>query len=142
MTTETTIIETQETKVPPSPVLSEPDYEGIAEEARYLFPNNVFQRVIHYCREATNWARSRPDLPLSPRVVSPFMCGHAGYGKTSIMKEYAATVGLRYIERKLGGITDIAEVFGMVDTVNGETVLQKPSWWPKPGEACLINFDD
>lgn len=107
------------------------------ETAKTYFPHNPYLRVVHYCRTATMERRCVPGL--SPTMITPFIVGLGGYGKTSIMREYARTLGIGYRERKLAGIVDIAEVLGMVMTLphpsnprKGLTVYAQPEWWPDP----------
>jgi hypothetical protein len=102
------------------------------DQAMAYFPNDHNIRIMHYARAATIDSFGNPLL--SPRIITPLLKGHAGYGKTSKVREYAKKMDIGLIERKLGGITDIAEVFGMVDTdPEGQvTVLCKPAWWPDP----------
>lgn len=116
----------------------------VTSTAMELFPTDVYNRIIHYAREATMDARSNAHY--SPRIITPFFVGHAGYGKTSRMRQYAREMGIGYRERKLAGITDISEVFGMVrtDPQTGETKHAAPSWWPDPTKEPegMIVFDD
>jgi len=119
-------------------------YASGVQDAMTHFAEDTVMRVTHYCRLATLESVTKPHY--SPRAITPFITGHAGYGKTSKLREYARKMGIGYRERKLGGIVDIAEVLGMyrTDMATGQTVMAKPEWWPdesKEPEGIVV-FDD
>jgi hypothetical protein len=118
--------------------------QHVVNEALKVFPDDTVMRIVHYCREATLDGVLNPHW--SPRAITPFIVGPAGYGKTSKLREYARKMNIGYRERKLGGIVDIAEVLGMyrTDLATGNTILARPDWWPdetKEPEGVIV-FDD
>jgi hypothetical protein len=120
------------------------------ERANKYFPSNPYMRAALYCHTATLEGRDNPRL--SPRIITPMIVGRAGYGKTSILRQMAREMRIGYREIKLGGYTDIAELFGMVDKISladgrPRTVLALPDWWPDPENnpddaEGIIVFDD
>lgn len=116
----------------------------VTSKAHEMFPADPYLRVLHYSREATMAGRVMPHY--SPKMVTPFIIGHGGYGKTSKMREYARKMGIGYRERQLAGITDVAEILGL-SRVNPETGLTEtapPAWWPNENTEPegMIVWDD
>lgn len=136
------------------PQLAQARLDDVNKKAFKLFPTDPYMRICYYTREAT--MDSRCQQHYSPRIITSFVVGHGGYGKTTKMRQMARDLGIGYREVKLGGITDIAEVIGMVDTVDvmmpdgstkKKTVLCPPNWWPDPESnpddaEGIIVFDD
>ena len=121
------------------------------ERANKYFPSNPYMRAALYCHAATIEGRDNPLL--SPKIITSMIVGKAGYGKTSVLRQMARETGIGFREIQLGGITDIAEVLGLVEKMDidgsgkAKTVLSLPEWWPDPCTNAedaegIILFDD
>lgn len=124
--------------------LTQKHLDHVTNKAQEMFPHDPYLRVLHYSREATMAGRLMAHY--SPKMVTPFIIGHGGYGKTSKMREYARKMGLGYRERQLAGITDVAEILGLsrVNPATGLTETAPPAWWPNENDEPegMIVWDD
>lgn len=79
--------------------------------------------------------------------LTAFIWGHAGIGKTSIMRQYAKRKGYHFFPFYLGAMSDIGDILGLADFVkdeNGQTVATKfapPEWLVKAIKYCNDNPD-
>ena len=68
--------------------------------AKNHFPTNVHCRLLHYTRIATLNA----PLNANPRSFVLNIVGHAGLGKTALVRQYAKTMGIAMRTLQVGGI--------------------------------------
>src|SRR5260221_7703862 len=79
--------------------------------------------------------------------LTPFIWGHAGIGKSSVVKQYAEKNGYHFFPFYLGAMSDIGDVLGLADFVkdkNGNAVATKfapPEWLVNAIKFCEENPD-
>ena len=79
--------------------------------------------------------------------MTPFIWGHAGVGKTSLMKQYAKAKGLKFFAFYLGTQSDTGDILGLAEFVRneaGEAVATKfaiPAWLKETIDYCNANPD-
>lgn len=79
--------------------------------------------------------------------LTPFIWGHAGIGKTSVVKQYAKEKGYHFFPFYLGAMSDIGDVLGLADFVrdsSGTAVATKfamPEWLKGCIDYCNANPD-
>lgn len=79
--------------------------------------------------------------------VTPYIHGHAGIGKTSIVKQYANKNNLKFFALYLGTQSDLGDVLGLADFVrdeNGTAIATKfatPDWLRDTIDYCEQNPD-
>ncbi len=116
----------------------------VVNRTNELFGNDVYLRIIHYCREASLEAEDH----YSPKFITPFLVGHPGYGKTSRIRWMCKQLGISCVIRKTAGIMDAEAIFGAQmtrlnpKTGEPETVWAKPAWWPREGTEGIVVWDD
>ena len=77
--------------------------------------------------------------------LTPFIWGHAGIGKTSIIKQYAKRKGFKFFAFYLGTQSDIGDILGLADFVrdeNGTVIATKfatPEWLKNTIDYCEKN---
>lgn len=114
----------------------------IAAYAKRRYAGQVLIRVLLYAREATLMNLTNPNA--RPKSVVINVQGHPGIGKTAVLEHLARNEDLSYQRVDVGGVIDVAEIFGMAN-INPETGFSefaKPYWWPRPGTAGILNIDD
>lgn len=88
--------------------------------------------------------------------MTPFIWGHAGVGKTSLMKQYAKEKNYRFFAFYLGTQSDTGDILGLAEFVRnkeGEAVATKfatPAWLKEtidycesnPGSGAIIFLDE
>jgi hypothetical protein len=79
--------------------------------------------------------------------VTPFLWGHAGIGKTSVVKQYAKDKGYHFFAFYLGTQSDLGDVLGLADFVKDEngrsvaTAFATPEWLANTIRYCEENPD-
>lgn len=79
--------------------------------------------------------------------LTPFIWGHAGIGKSSIVKQYAESKGYHFFPFYLGTQSDIGDILGLADFVRDEngsaiaTTFAVPKWLRDTIEYCNANPD-
>ena len=79
--------------------------------------------------------------------MTAFVWGHAGIGKSSIIKEYAKKQGWHFFPLYLGTQSDLGDVLGLADFVRDEhgtakaTTFATPIWLQDTIDYCLANPD-
>ena len=78
--------------------------------------------------------------------LTPFIWGHAGIGKTSIVKQYAQEMGYKFFPFYLGTQSDIGDILGLAEFVdNGDgtksTAFAIPKWLKETITYCEQNPD-
>jgi hypothetical protein len=103
------------------------------------YPRSPWLRLMNSAYHATLAAADKPHF--RPRHVVIRFVGPAGVGKTAIVEEYTRSESIGYV--KLDAmVSDIAELFGLKDVTDGQTISALPNWWPKPNTYGVINVDD
>ncbi len=96
-----------------------------------------FKASLDYLVRATN----------SGERMTPFIWGHAGVGKTSLMKQYAKEKNYRFFAFYLGTQSDTGDILGLAEFVRnekGEAVATKfatPAWLKETIDYCNENPD-
>jgi hypothetical protein len=83
---------------------------------------------------------------LTKAELTPFIWGHAGVGKSSIVRQYAESKGFHFFAFYLGTQSDIGDVLGLAEFVdNGDgtksTAFATPKWLKDTIEYCEGNPD-
>lgn len=79
--------------------------------------------------------------------LTPFIWGHAGIGKSSVVKQYAEAKGYHFFPFYLGTQSDIGDILGLADFVkdkNGTAIATKfatPEWLKNAIDYCNANPD-
>lgn len=79
--------------------------------------------------------------------LTPFIWGHAGIGKSSIVKQYADEKGFHFFPFYLGTQSDIGDILGLADFVRDEqgnpiaTTFAVPKWLRDTIDYCNNNPD-
>jgi AAA domain (dynein-related subfamily) len=81
---------------------------------------------------------------LTKAELTPFIWGHAGIGKSSIVKQYAESMGFKFFPFYLGTQSDIGDVLGLAEFTENQdgsksTVFAKPKWMQELIEYCEEN---
>lgn len=77
--------------------------------------------------------------------VTPFIWGHAGIGKTTVMKQYAESKGYKFFPFYLGTQSDLGDILGLASFVKDEngseiaTTFATPLWLKDTIEYCNEN---
>lgn len=77
--------------------------------------------------------------------LTPFIWGHSGIGKTSIMKQYAARKGYLFFPFYLGTQSDLGDILGLADFVRNDkgtavaTTFATPEWLKNTIDYCNNN---
>ena len=80
-------------------------------------------------------ARVLPEIMKQGEV--PILVGHAGVGKTQIVKEIASKTGRKLITLVLSQM-EPGDLIGMPDRKGDRTVWLKPEWFPEDGNSILF----
>lgn len=90
----------------------------------------------------------KDSLPyLLEAQLTAFIWGHAGIGKTSIVKQYAKARGYKFFAMYLGTQSDIGDILGLADFVRDEngtavaTTFATPNWLRETINYCNENPD-
>lgn len=84
---------------------------------------------------------------LTKAELTPFIWGHAGIGKTSVIKQYAEKKGYHFFPFYLGTMSDIGDILGLADFVRDEsgkaiaTKFATPEWLVNAISYCNENPD-
>lgn len=88
----------------------------------------------------------KASLPyLFKAQVTPFIWGHAGIGKTTVLKQYAKEANYRFFSLYLGTQSDIGDVLGLQEFVRDEngkavsTSFASPEWMVSLIDYCNAN---
>lgn len=79
--------------------------------------------------------------------LTPFIWGHAGIGKSSIVKQYAKEKGYHFFPFYLGTQSDLGDILGLADFVRDEngtavaTTFATPIWLKNTIDYCNQNPD-
>lgn len=78
--------------------------------------------------------------------LTPFFWGHAGIGKTSIVKQYAKDKGFKFFAFYLGTQSDIGDILGLAEFVTNpdgtkSTAFATPKWLSDTIAYCNANPD-
>lgn len=78
--------------------------------------------------------------------LTAFLWGHAGRGKTSLVKQYAKEKGYKFFPFYLGTQSDLGDVLGLAEFVDNEdgtksTAFAMPKWMKETIEYCEANPD-
>ena len=79
--------------------------------------------------------------------VTPFIWGHSGIGKTSIVRDYAKAKGWKFFPLYLGTQSDLGDVLGLADFVRDKkgtaiaTTFATPEWLKGLIDYCEENPD-
>lgn len=79
--------------------------------------------------------------------ITPFIWGHAGIGKTSVVKQVAKEEGFRFFALYLGTQSDLGDILGLADFVRDEagnavaTTFATPKWLKDIIDYCNENPD-
>ena len=77
--------------------------------------------------------------------VTPFIWGHAGIGKSTVMKHYAQEKGYKYFPFYLGTMSDVGDILGLATFTKDEngndvgTHFAPPSWLKDMIQYCEDN---
>ena len=118
----------------------------ITAYAKKVYAGNVLLRCLLYTRWATLNNLGNPLINPASIVIN--VQGHAGVGKTAMVRELARQEQIAYKHVDVGAVTDIAEIFGLarIDEHLSRTVATPPSWWPDLANPLeqegIINIDD
>lgn len=78
---------------------------------------------------------------------TPFMWGHAGIGKSTVIKQYAQEKGYKFFPFYLGTQSDLGDILGLASFVKDEngseiaTTFATPLWLKDTIEYCVNNPD-
>ena len=83
---------------------------------------------------------------LTKAELTPFIWGHAGLGKSSVVRQYAESKGYKFFPFYLGTQSDIGDVLGLAEFVENSdgtksTEFAKPKWMQELIEYCNENPD-
>lgn len=84
---------------------------------------------------------------LTRAELTPFIWGHAGIGKSSIIKQYAKEKGYHFFPFYLGTQSDLGDILGLADFVRNEygtavaTTFATPEWLKNTIDYCNNNPD-
>lgn len=79
--------------------------------------------------------------------VTPFMWGHAGIGKSTVVRQYAKDKGYKFFPFYLGTQSDIGDILGLASFVRDEngtevaTTFATPLWLKETIDYCNANPD-
>lgn len=79
--------------------------------------------------------------------VTPFIWGHSGLGKTTVIRQYAKNKGYHFFPLYLGTQSDLGDVLGLADFVRDEngtaiaTTFATPIWLKNAIDFCNENPD-
>jgi AAA domain (dynein-related subfamily) len=78
--------------------------------------------------------------------LTPFIWGHAGIGKSSIVKQFAESKGFHFFPFYLGTQSDIGDILGLAEFVDNKdgtksTVFAIPKWLQDTIQYCNDNPD-
>lgn len=79
--------------------------------------------------------------------VTPFIWGHAGIGKSTVIKQYAHKKGYKFFPFYLGTQSDLGDILGLASFVKDEngseiaTTFATPKWLKDTIDYCIANPD-
>lgn len=82
---------------------------------------------------------------LTTAELTPFIWGHAGIGKSSIVKQFAEQKGYHFFPFYLGTQSDLGDILGLADFIRDEngtviaTTFATPEWLHKTIKYCEQN---
>jgi len=115
----------------------------VSRLAKELYPRDALSRALLYSRACTLKNLNNPAI--NPASIVLNIQGHAGVGKTAMIRQLARNLNIGYEVVDVGGVTDVAEIFGIsrVNPVTGRTEASPPAWWPNEEQPeGIINIDD
>lgn len=86
-------------------------------------------------------------LPLMAKAeIVPLFFGESGVGKTESIRQWANENGYRFINIRLGQMSDAGDLTGLPEfvTIDGVkmTAFMQPNFFPKTGEKAVVFFDE
>lgn len=81
-------------------------------------------------------------MKIVPRTQAILLEGDTGIGKTSIIRQFAESMGLPLSLIQVSEGTDMVDVFGLPDFDNGRTIYKPPSWYLGPDTPCVLLMDE
>lgn len=83
---------------------------------------------------------------LAKAEIVPLIIGESGVGKTESVRQVANDLGYRFINIRLGQLSDAGDLTGLPEftEVNGVKVtsFMQPDFFPKKGERAVVFFDE
>lgn len=79
--------------------------------------------------------------------LTPFVWGHAGIGKTEVIRKYAKEKGYHFFALYLGAQSDVGDILGLADFIRDEkgnpvaTTFATPKWLKDAIDYCNANPD-
>lgn len=86
-------------------------------------------------------------LPLMAKAeIVPLFFGESGVGKTESIRQWANENGYRFINIRLGQMSDAGDLTGLPEFVEVDgvkmTAFMQPNFFPKKGEKAVVFFDE
>jgi MoxR-like ATPase len=86
-------------------------------------------------------------IPLLAKAeIVPLFFGESGVGKTESIRQWANEMGYRFINIRLGQMSDAGDLTGLPEFVEVDgvkmTAFMQPNFFPKTGEKAVVFFDE
>lgn len=136
--------------------LSSMTYDELNAQAKILFEENHYQRILFYSWIQT--IRNCRNPQVNPRYYTPNLIGAPGYGKSGLTYEFGRImqnwlsgmagepIKFEVVVRTLAGINDFCDIMGIVavDREEWNTRLAPPRAFPKEGDYTfgVVFLDD